>query len=178
MHILGGACTVVEVHAQSQSCMHSLRSACIVWEVHAQSNSACTVSKVHAQPQKCMHSLRSAYTVWKVPAQPGKCMHSLGSTCTVSEVHAQSQKCMHSLVYYKDCSLWLNFWLKFLIEKTIWFTVGLLKLCLHRRENITCCRCRQQWQFEKMGGFLLKLHRSVKLLDPNRVCEWTLIDKG
>jgi hypothetical protein len=49
-----------------------------------------------------------------------------------------------------------------------------LKWFLHRRENITCCCCRQRWRFEKMGGFLLKLHCSVKSLDPNRVCERTL----
>ncbi len=49
-----------------------------------------------------------------------------------------------------------------------------LKWCLHRRENITRCRCRQGWRFEKMGGFLLKSHRSAKSLDPNRMCEWTL----
>jgi hypothetical protein len=50
-----------------------------------------------------------------------------------------------------------------------------LKWYLHRRENITCCRCCQWWWFEKMGGFLLKSHRSAKSLDPNRMCEWTLI---
>jgi hypothetical protein len=49
-----------------------------------------------------------------------------------------------------------------------------LKWYLHRRENITCCCCRQQWRFENMGGFLLKLHRSAKSLDPNRLCERTL----
>ncbi len=38
-----------------------------------------------------------------------------------------------------------------------------IKWCLHRRENITCCRYRQLWRFEKMGEFLLKLHCS---LDP------------
>ncbi len=43
------------------------------------------------------------------------------------------------------------------------------------RENIICCRCRQRWWFEKMGGFLLKLHRSAKSLDPYCVCEKTLI---
>jgi hypothetical protein len=52
-----------------------------------------------------------------------------------------------------------------------WFN---LKWCLHRRENITCYHCRQRWRFEKIGGFLLKSHRSEKLLDPNRVCERTL----
>jgi hypothetical protein len=31
-----------------------------------------------------------------------------------------------------------------------------LKLCLHRRENITCCRSRQRWRFEKMGHFYRK----------------------
>ncbi len=48
------------------------------------------------------------------------------------------------------------------------------KWCLHRRENITCCRCHQRWRFEKMGGFLVKLHRSTKSLDTNRICEQTL----
>ena len=47
------------------------------------------------------------------------------------------------------------------------------KWCLHRRENITHSRCRQRWRFEKMGEFLLKSHRSAKLLDPNRLCERT-----
>ncbi len=32
----------------------------------------------------------------------------------------------------------------------------------------------QQWRFEKMGGFLLKSHRSAKSLDPNHVCERAL----
>ncbi len=49
-----------------------------------------------------------------------------------------------------------------------------LKWCLHRRENITCCCCCQRWLFEKMGGFLLKLHCSAKSLDPKSVCERTL----
>jgi hypothetical protein len=33
---------------------------------------------------------------------------------------------------------------------------------LHRREKIKRCHYRQQWQFEKMGKFLLKSHHSVK----------------
>jgi hypothetical protein len=41
-----------------------------------------------------------------------------------------------------------------------------VKWCLHRRENITCCCCCQRWRFEKMGGFLLKSHRSAKSLVP------------
>ncbi len=41
--------------------------------------------------------------------------------------------------------------------------------------KIACCRCRQLQLFEKMGGFLLKLHRSAKSLDPNRVRERTLM---
>jgi hypothetical protein len=52
-----------------------------------------------------------------------------------------------------------------------------LKWYLHRRENITCCRYRQQWQFEKMGEFLLKLHRLAKLLDPHHMCVRTLIEQ-
>ncbi len=35
------------------------------------------------------------------------------------------------------------------------------KWCLHRRENIKCCRHRQP--FEKMGEFLLKSHRSHRV---------------
>ncbi len=51
--------------------------------------------------------------------------------------------------------------------------LGSLKWCLHRRENIIRWRYHQQWRFEKMGEFLLKLHCSVKLLDPNCVCKQT-----
>jgi hypothetical protein len=42
------------------------------------------------------------------------------------------------------------------------------------RENTKHCRYLQQWRFEKMGKFLLKLHRSAKSLDPHHVCEQTL----
>ncbi len=47
------------------------------------------------------------------------------------------------------------------------------KWCLHRPENITCCCYCQRWQFEKMGEFLLKLHRSAKSLDPHCMCVQT-----
>jgi hypothetical protein len=50
------------------------------------------------------------------------------------------------------------------------------KWCLHKRENIKHCRYRQQWQFENMGKFLLKLHRSAKSLDSHRVCQRTFND--
>ncbi len=50
---------------------------------------------------------------------------------------------------------------------------SLPKWCLHRRENIKHYRYRQRWRFEMMGKFQLKLHCSVKSLDPHRVCEQT-----
>ncbi len=54
------------------------------------------------------------------------------------------------------------------------FTVAtLVKWYLHRRENIIRCCYRQQWQFEKMGEFLLKSHLSAKSLYPNHVCKRT-----
>jgi len=58
-------------------------------------------------------------------------------------------------------------------KKTVAVVANLLsiKWYLHRRENITCCRYRQPWRFEKMGEFVLKSHCS---LDPHRVCERTL----
>ncbi len=31
------------------------------------------------------------------------------------------------------------------------------------KKAVDTCRCYWQWQFEKMGIFLLKLHRSVKM---------------
>ncbi len=57
------------------------------------------------------------------------------------------------------------------LPSAFWFPCRPLKWCLHRWENITCCRCHQRWRFEKMGEFLLKSHRSAKSLDPNCVFE-------
>jgi hypothetical protein len=53
------------------------------------------------------------------------------------------------------------------------FYIGDVKCCLHRRQHIKCCRCRQRWRFEKMGRFLLKSHRSAKTPDPHRLCKRT-----
>jgi len=38
-------------------------------------------------------------------------------------------------------------------------------------KTVDTCRYHWQWQFEKIGIFLLKLHRTVKTQDPHRLCK-------
>ncbi len=69
-----------------------------------------------------------------------------------------------------------KFWrLSYLIHRMRQAWDEYLKWCLHRRQNIKCCCCRQQWRFEKMGRFLLKSHRSAKRPDPHRLCKRTFM---
>jgi hypothetical protein len=42
-----------------------------------------------------------------------------------------------------------------------------------KKTVVTCCCC-WQWQFEMIGNFLLKLHRSVKFSGPHYVCTWAI----
>ncbi len=102
--------------------------------------------------------IRSAYLISILPkGQSAKCFSPKRREEIVPSFWEDFQKPSHQLLssYFLGCVC--------------------LKWCLHRQENITCCRCHQRWRFEKMGGFLLKSHRSVKSLDPNGVCEWTLM---